>query len=200
MKTEAKTLFTWWKKGNGKTWKRREQKLVEVMKKGDWKTSKRRHQNFVQVMKKGEQKTWKRKQKLCSSGEKKGDWKTWKRRQELCSSDENSGWENIKRKFCSSDEKRVMKNMKTEAKTLFKGLKKGNGKHENRITWKCSSASSCKLLGKFIWGKKLELEINSFWEVAEIATEGRKFRAWNRDFVAICLVHGFNWSMIYLIE
>jgi hypothetical protein len=31
------------------------------------------------------------------------------------------------------------KNMKTEAKTLFKGLKKGNGKHENGITtmFKC---------------------------------------------------------------
>jgi hypothetical protein len=27
-----------------------------------------------------------------------------------------------------------MENMKTEAKTLFKGLKKGNGKHQNGIT------------------------------------------------------------------
>jgi len=43
-------------------------------------------------------------------------------------------YKKTKAKFCSSDEKRVMKNMKTEAKTLFKGLKKGNGKHENGIT------------------------------------------------------------------
>jgi hypothetical protein len=33
--------------------------------------------------------------------------------------------------------------------------------------------------------KKLELEINSFWEVAEKATEARKFRARNKNFFLV---------------
>jgi hypothetical protein len=33
--------------------------------------------------------------------------------------------------------------------------------------------------------KKLELEINSFWEVAELATEARKFRARNKNFFLV---------------